>query len=294
MIKWLNYHHLHYFKVIATEGSISAASKTLLLGQSALSSQLKQLEESLGQKLFERLNKRLILTEAGRIALEYAESIFKTGEEFIQVFNEQSLSSKSHYRIGVVASAPKIIACQLMESAQKYGDNCFVSMSEETSEELFNKIMSLELDIALTNNLSVLQKNDVQIKQVGSSDVAIFAAKKFKHLSHNFPQSINGAPFILPTKHSKLRYDIEHSFRSLKIQYDLVGEVQDSSVKKMMGVNGIGLISLPEFAAKSYVDEGKLYKIGKLENIKEEYWLVSKKRTMKSNITEKFLELFQI
>ena len=83
MIKWLNYHHLLYFRTIATEGSISRASEKLSVGQSALSSQLKQLEESIGQQLFQRKGRSLELTEAGKVALEYAEEIFQKGEEFV-------------------------------------------------------------------------------------------------------------------------------------------------------------------------------------------------------------------
>lgn len=294
MIKWLNYHHLYYFRTIATEGSIARASEVLLVGQSALSTQLKNLEESLGQKLFERKNKSLILTEAGKLALEYSEEIFKKGEEFIQVFNDENLSSKSHYKIGVVASAPKVIACKLMESAQKYGDNCFISMSEETPEKLFQKINNHEIDIALTNSLSVLDKQDVQIKQVGSSNIGVYGSKKYAKLIKNFPCSLDGAPFILPTKHSKLRYDLEHTFQDLKIQYNLIAEVQDSSVKKLMGEHGKGLISLPEFAAGPLVKEGKLLKIGRLPKLKEEYWIITKKRTISSEISKLVFKNFLI
>ena len=294
MIKWLNYHHLLYFRVIATEGSIARASKELLIGQSALSTQLRQLEESLGQQLFQRKNKSLILTEAGKIALEYADEIFKKGEEFIQVFNQQNLSVKTHYKIGVVASAPKLIACQLMEQAQKYGNNCFVTMAEDTPENIVHRLSSHEFDLGLTNNLAVLGKDDLKVKSVGLSRICAYGARKFEKLIKDFPDSLNGQPFILPTKHSKLRYDLEHIFHQMRIQYDLIAEVQDSSVKKMMGEHAKGIIFLPEFAAKTLVKEGKLIKIGSLPELKEEYWLISKKRTITSPITEAMFAKFHI
>ena len=294
MVKWLNYHHLHYFKVIASEGSIVKASKILFVGQSSLSTQLKQLEDSLGQKLFERKNKRLVLTEAGRVALEYADDIFKKGEEFLQVFNEQNLSSRTIYNIGVIASAPKVIASSIMQLAKKYNDESIISMREDSPEELFKKVLTHELDIVLTNNLSHLEGVELQIKLVGTANISIYGAKKYEKLSKNFPQSLNGVDFILPTMHSKLRYDLEHIFREMGIKYKLVAEVQDSSVKKTLGIEGVGLISLPDFAAKPLVKEGKLYKIGSLKDIKEEYWLVAKKRTIKSAITEKLLSSYKV
>lgn len=151
-------------------------------------------------------------------------------------------------------------------------------MREDPPDELFKKIATHDLDIALTNNLTLLEKNDLEIKQVGTTQVSIYGSKKYKNLSKNFPNSLNGSEFILPTIHSKLRYDLEHSFRSMGIQYHLVAEVQDASVKKTMGIEGIGLISLPDFAAKPYIKEGKLFKIGSLKDVREDYWLISKKR----------------
>ena len=292
--KWLNYHHLYYFKVIATTGSIAKASEVLLVGQPALSSQLKQLEHSLNQKLFERKNKGLHLTEAGRVALEYAETIFKKGEEFLQVFNEQNLSSKTIYKVGVVASAPKILAGSLMQMAKKFGKDNLISMREDPPEELIKKISAHELDIALTNNLSSIRGDDLIVKKIGEDNVSIFGSKKFSKLKTNFPKSINGKDFILPTMHSKLRYDLEHTFRAMGVKYKLVAEVQDSSVKKALAMDGVGLISLPDFACKSYVKEKKLYKLGSLEDVVEEYWIVAKKRTIKSPITEKLLKEFKM
>ena len=96
---WLNYHHLYYFKVIATEGSIAKASKTLRLGQPTLSAQLKLLEDVIGQKLFERQNRRLILTDAGRVALDYANEIFRLGSELLDTINQRPVQGclEFHY-----------------------------------------------------------------------------------------------------------------------------------------------------------------------------------------------------
>ena len=97
--KWLNYHHLYYFKVIATTGSIAKASEILLVGQPALSSQLKQLETALGQKLFERRNKGLHLTEAGRVALEYAETIFKKEKSFSKFLTSKTSQAEPSIKL---------------------------------------------------------------------------------------------------------------------------------------------------------------------------------------------------
>lgn len=294
MIKWLNYHHLHYFRVIATQGSIAKASKVLNVGQPALSAQLKQLEENIGQELFERKNRSLVLTEAGKVALDYADEIFRKGEEFIQVFNQKSLSNKSVYKIGVVDSAPKQLTCWLTEEAQIADNECVVSLEEGTPKELNERLRSHELDIVLTNNLGFTGKDNIYSKSIGSYQVAAYGSKKFKKLDEDFPASLEGQPFILPTKHSKLRYDIEHSLMQHKIHYSLIAEVQDAAVKKLMAEHGTGIIFLPEFAARALVKEKKLYKIGIMDEVSEQYWLLAGKRTLKNPITDILMNKFEV
>ena len=294
MLKFLNYHHLLYFKEIANHGSMANASKALLIGQSTLSTQLKQLEDSLGQNLFERKNKKLILTEAGRVALEYADEIFKKGEEFLQVFNEQSITSRTVYRIGVVASAPKTFACNLMKLAKTYDKETIISMQEDNPNNLIEKIRNHKLDIALTNTINIHEQDDLLIKSVGAAQVSFYGAAEFKYLAKDFPKSLNKCPMILPTMHSKLRYDLEHAFRELGIKYQLAAEVQDSSVKKTLGIQGIGIIAISDFAADPLISEKKLFKIGEISKLKEEYFLISKKRKIKSPLTEEISNKYEI
>ncbi|MEX1099787.1 MAG: LysR family transcriptional regulator, partial [Bacteriovoracaceae bacterium] len=252
-MKWLNYHHLLYFREIAKEGSIAKASAKLLVGQPALSYQLKQLEESLGVLLFERKNRALVLTEAGTIALEYAEEIFNKGEEFLQAFNSKTFLEKSRYRLGALAGLPKTLVVKVLEEVKRLEPRCFVSTYEAESDELTEKLLKHELDLVITNDPG-RPVSDVYRKLAGSAPVSVYGSKKFEALQENFPDSLNEAPFILQTMHSKLRFDIEQVFMSNKIKYDLVAECQDSSVKKMLAQNHQGLIFMPEFAGAALVE----------------------------------------
>lgn len=293
MIKWLNYHHLLYFRVIATQGSLAKASQVLLVGQPALSAQLKQLEDSLGQKLFDRKNRSLILTEAGKIALEYADEIFKKGEEFVQVFNDKSLGLKQHYRLGIVDGAPKTLATTMIENAQVIGEKCFVSIEEGTPEVMMRSLIGHDFDLCITNNLKGITQ-ELEYVSLGRHQVCAFGSKDFLDIKKGFPQSLNDQKLILPTRHSKLRYDLEHFFKDHSIHYDLVAEVQDSAVKKLMGEHGMAIIFLPEFATKQLVSENKLFNLGNLSDVYEEFWLVYKKLTLKNPITEELVRTFKI
>ena len=96
------------------------------------------------------------------------------------MFNEQNLSSRTIYKVGVVASAPKILAGSLMQNAKKIGDDSVISMREDPPEELIRKISAHELDIVLTNNLSSIKGDDLIIKKIGEDNVSIFGSKKVR------------------------------------------------------------------------------------------------------------------
>lgn len=292
-MKWLNYHHLLYFRAIAKEGSISKASEKLLVGQPALSTQLKQLEESLGVLLFERKNRSLVLTEAGRVALDYAEDIFNRGEEFLHAFHSKKFQRKSRYRLGAIAGLPKSLVCRSITMVKEIESDCFVSTFEGDNGELIQRLLNHDLDLVLTNDPGKPDR-DVFRKQIGKAKVFVYGAPKFKELKDNFPKSLCGAPFVLQTMHSKLRYDIEQSFLSQNIQYDLVAECEDSTVKKALARMGEGLVFLPEFAAAGLLEDKSLIEIGAFEDLSEEYWLLSARKLIKNPITDKLLTSFQI
>lgn len=290
---WLNYHHLLYFWTIAKEGSIVKASDKLRIGASALSSQLKQLEDALNVKLFIRENRALKLTEPGKLALEYADEIFKKGEELLQVFNTRQFIDQSKYRVGALAGLPKSIVCDLLEKAKSFEPNCFVSTYEAKNEELLQALLNFELDVAITNDPGK-PISDITRKKIGASRVSIFAGHKYKSLIKNFPNSIKNESFILPTNHSKLRYDIEQLFLAKGITYKLVAECQDSAVKKTLACHNFGLVFLPEAAGMDLVSEKKLIKIGTIGELSEEYWILSAKKLVRNPITEEIFEKLRV
>jgi len=129
MSVWINYHHLYYFKTIAEEGSVSKAAEKLRLGQPTLSAQLKQFEENLGVQLFERQHKKLVLSEQGKIAFNYAKNIFKTGNEMYEALHDRLRPAKINLQIGALDSVPKELVTLLAEAAYKI-DSCHLNLIE--------------------------------------------------------------------------------------------------------------------------------------------------------------------
>jgi LysR family transcriptional activator of nhaA len=286
-MKWLNYHHLIYFREIARLGSISEASKHLSVGQPALSSQLKSLEESLGVALFERRNRKLILTPTGRVALEYANNISEMGQELLQVIHQKEFTTRTKLRIGVVDAVPKHMVSNILDYAHKK-TGCFLTVHEGDPDELLRELTNHHLDIILTDHMAPTLAN-IFSRRILKISVHAFAPKKFESLKKNFPKSLDNAKVILPTNHSKLRNDLEHFFQLNQIYVDKVAETQDSMLQKILATKGDGVIFLPRFAASEYIKEKKLLRIGSLHDIFVEYYLIHSKSTIKNPAVELLL-----
>lgn len=293
-MKWLNYHHLFYFRTIAKAGGIAKAAEKLRLGQPTLSTQLKQLEDALGRSLFERKNRSLVLTEAGKIALDYAENIFRTGDELLQVLEDGAVSGRTDVKIGALDSVPKRLLSNLVRAALKE-KNVTVSLLEGRGDELFRELFSHQLDLIVSNYPpSSLEFGRIYSRSLAKVPVAVFASAEFIGLKKKFPESLNGQPFILPTAHSKLRHDLDHYFKINGLRIIPIVETQDTSLQKLLGIDGLGLIPLPEFTAKDLVGEKKLVKLGTLQDVREEFWLISAARKIENPVAARLMKSFQL
>ncbi len=277
-MKWINYHHLIYFKEIALKGTISKASETLKVGQPALSSQLKNLEEYLGVELFERKNKRLHLTEAGKVTLEYATKISDLGQELIQIIDNKSFSERINLSVGALDSVSKHLICDIVDFAHKK-TGCFLSILEDSIESLLSQLVSHQIEIIISDHkLSNLENKQIYSKRIVHRPVVAYAPPQFKHLKRSFPKSLNGAPCIVPTKHSKLRHDVEHYLEIMGVEPEFIAETQDTALQKILAAKGEGVVFLPEFTTKDLVQNKKLIKLGVLDNVYVEYFLIYSKR----------------
>lgn len=292
MTPWINYHHLFYFKTIAEEGSVSKAAEKLRLGQPTLSSQLKQLEESLDTKLFDRRHKKLIITEQGKVALDYAKSIFQKGSEMYEVLQGNESSLKPHLRVGTLDSVAKQITMKFVKSSMDAGP-CQITLSEGSPEQMLELLLLHKIDVYITNaSPTGLNTRDLYIKRIKKEKVAFFASAKFKKLKKNFPESINHQNLVLPTYDSKLREDIDHWAKQHKLQLDILVESQDIGMKKLLAVEGFGIMAAAKHTVENQVKAKALYEIGSLNDVYEELYLVTAKRQRPNKVLKSAIDNF--
>lgn len=292
--QWLNYHHLYYFMTIAELNSISKAAEKLLLGQSTLSAQLKQFEDSLGVQLFERHHKKLILTEHGALALEYARNIFKMGGEMYEALHDRLKPSKINIELGALDSIPKQVMLQLTQAALKIAP-CSISLVEGKFEELMRDLSAHKVDLAITNFLPKLEATKgMYHKVISKRSLGIYGSPKFKKLRKNFPTSLDGQPLVLPTYDSQMRYDLEHWLKLNELTIDIIAETQDTALKKLMAVNDMAMIPAASHTVQNQVLAGELVLIGELNNVTEELYLISSQRKIANPIAAELMKSFML
>ena len=294
MRPWINYHHLLYFKTIALEGGIANAAKKLRLGQPTLSTQLKQFEITLGYELFDRSKRQLQLTEAGRLVLGYATEIFRLGDEMLDALSDRHVAAKIQVQIGVADAVPKHITLQLFHSAQAKHE-CVVSLAEGHTHELLRELRAHRIDLVLSNDPPhASEGGGIYAKNIARVPAVVCGAKKYAPLKSGFPSSLNQQPVILPSIQSKLRHAIDHYFQLNDISPNIVAEVQDTSLQKLMATHGDGLIILAAPAATELVDSRSLIELGTLADVYDELWLFAGKRRLENPVAARLMKEFRL
>lgn len=292
--QWLNYHHLYYFMIIAELNSISKAAEKLMLGQPTLSAQLKHFEDSLGVQLFERQHKKLILTEHGKLAFEYARNIFKMGGEMYEALHDRLKPSKINIQLGALDSIPKQVMLQLTQAALKIAP-CSISLVEGKFEELMRDLSFHKVDLAISNFLPKLEATKgLYHKVISKRPLGIYGSPKFKSLRKKFPQSLNDQPIVLPTYDSQMRYDLEHWLSLNEISVDVIAETQDTALKKLMATNNMAMIPAASHTVQRQVLSGELILIGELNNVTEELYLLSAHRKIANPVAAELMKTFSI
>lgn len=294
MKPWINYHHLYYFMTIAESGSISRAAEKLLLGQPTLSAQLKQFEDQIGVKLFSREHKRLVLTEHGTLALDYARNIFKMGGEMYEALHDRLRPNKISLQLGALDSVPKQIMLELTQAALT-SSPCTISLVEGKFDELLRDLISNKIDIAISNFLPSNEgTRGLHHRVISKTSLSIFGSKKFRKLRNDFPHSLQGQPFVLPTYDSQVRYNLEHWMRSNELNVEVIAETQDTALQQLIAVNDMALIPAAPHTVKPYLDSGELFEIGKLGTVFEELYLISAQRKISNPVASHLMKTFSL
>jgi LysR family transcriptional activator of nhaA len=282
-MRHLNYSHLQYFWTVAREGSIAKASASLHLTPQTISGQLKLLDEAVGQPLFNRVGRRLVLSDMGRVVYEYAEEIFSVGAELASVVRGSQMTGPSNLAVGIVSSMPKLIAERIVAPALMGEEPVRVRCHEASLEQLLSELAVHKLDLVLSDQpvpdgLSLKAYNH----RLGESSMWFFARRsEARRYRSRFPDSLTDAPMLLPSPHSALRRRLDDWFESHELAPRIVGEFDDSALLKAFGEAGAGIFAGPSVIAEEICRMYRMAAIGQTDEITERYYAISPERRLR-------------
>jgi LysR family transcriptional regulator, transcriptional activator of nhaA len=279
MAAFLNYHHLRYFRLIARELSITRAAERLNLSVPALSIQLRQLEESLGQKLFERERGGLRLTEAGRLALEYAETIGRSGDELMDVMrNRAPGATRQILRIGSVATLSRNFQVDFLKPAL-HRPGVEVVIRSGAQRDLLVALHAHEVDVVLSNSPA---RRDAETPWhshlLAEQPVALVGVPAWKRKKLSFPEDFREVPVILPSMESNTRASFDRLTAAAGVRPRVLAEVDDMAMLRLLAREGEGLALVPPVVVRDEIEDGLLVETHRIPQIRETFYAITPSR----------------
>ena len=278
----LNYKHLHYFWSVAKAGGIARACERLHLTPQTVSGQLGQFEETLGYRLFNRIGRRLEISDAGKVVVDYANEIFTLGEELAGVMRQPTESRMPQFRVGVSDAVPKSIAYRLLEPAVRLPEPPCMICREGKLGGLLAELAMHRLDIVIADGpmpsaLSIKGFSHL----LGESGISFFATKRLaaRHRAP-FPLCLDGAPMLLPGEDVALRSRLKQWLEAQGVHPRIVGEFDDGALQKAFGQGGIGIFAAPTAIADEVIQQYRVVAIGHTGEITEQFYAISVERRL--------------
>ncbi len=273
----LNYHHLMYFWIVAREGSIARATELLNLTQPTIRAQLRLLERSLGSKLFEHRGRRLELTDTGQAVYRYAEEIFPLGRELVNMVRGAGEERPPRFAVGILDSMPKLTTYRLLEPALQAMPGSRLIIRTGKTDRLLADLAVHSLDLVLADHpIAPSHGSRAYNHLLGEFGVTVFGtAELARRFRPNFPDSLEDAPFLLPTSNTALRRSLDDWFDRRDFGPSIVGEIEDFAVLQVLGLHGLGLFAAPSIVEEEVCRQYCVEVLGQLDRVYERFYAIS-------------------
>jgi LysR family transcriptional activator of nhaA len=249
----LNYHHLRYFREVAAEGHLGNAAARLNVSQSALSMQIRTLEDRLGHALFDRVGRKLVLTEAGHIALEHAERIFQAGDDLLSVLNRTGTKTPP-LRVGALSTMSRNFQLRFLQPLLG-ADTCGVVLKSGNTERLLGELEGLKLDVVLTTEIPRAGSNPGFAAQRITEQAVEIHARPERLQHRSLEALLQNEPFILPTENT-IRTGFENLVAKMQIRPNILADVDDMAMVRLLAREGAGVAIVPSVVLADEIAQG--------------------------------------
>lgn len=272
----LNYNHLRYFWVVAHEGGLNRAAERLNVAQSALSLQIKTLEEQIGHRLFERAGRRMTLTEAGRIALDYADTVFKAGEEMMMTLAGRGTAERQAFRVGAVTTLSRNFQLRFLQPLMSRRDVELIVRSG-VLRDLLAQLENHTLDVVLANDSAprdAMARFRTQL--LDSQPVSLVGRPRRRKF--RFPRDLAETPVLLPSADSGMRFAFDRAMEAAGVRPLIHAEVDDMAMLRLLARERDGLALVPPIVVRDELEAGVLVEHFRLPDVQERFYAIVSKR----------------
>nr|WP_316644020.1 LysR family transcriptional regulator [uncultured Roseateles sp.] len=285
-----SYRHLYYFWVVAKEGGIARAAERLGMAVQTVSTQVRELERSLGHSLLKPAGRGLVLTEAGNAAMRQAELIFQLGEQLPGVVREAVSSPSVRLAVGISDGLPKLVIHRLMQPVL-HEPRLRLLCHEADFADLLADLALHRLDVVLADRPVPANPNlKVYSHALGASALGWYASSGwFEAARAGFPQSLAEVPVLLPTAHVAVRGRIDQWFERLGVRPRVVGEFEDSALLKTFGAGGMGVFPAAELVHDELVHRYDVQRVGHCNGVEEQYFAIGTEKKVSHPLVQRLL-----
>lgn len=286
----LNYHHLRYFWAVARTGSVTRAAETLRVSQSAISVQLRQLEDQLGHALFQRQGRQLELTEAGRIALGYAEAVFRAGDELVQTLKGRPGMDRQVLHVGAITTLSRNFQLDLLSPLLARPEVELVVRSGLLSD-LLADLANHGLDLVLSNLPAPRDAHSQwQSFLLREEAASLVSPPQLGRKSLRFPEDLDGARVVLPSLDSHLRHGFDRAVERAGVRLSVAAEVDDMTMLRLLARESTALALVPPIVVKEELDQGTLVERCRIPEISETFYATVPKRLFPNPLVDLLLD----
>ena len=274
----LNYNHLRYFWAVAHEGSLTRAAQHMNLSQSALSVQIQKLEHQVGHPLFERVGKKLVLTEAGGIALDYADTVFKAGEELLSTLQGRPPASRQVLRVGALTTLSRNFQLEFLRPLVGRADVELIVRSGNI-RDLLAQLEAHTIDVVLANSAAPVDaRSSLRNHLLNEQPVSLVGRPRNSGQRFRFPDDLRTEPLLLPSLDSDIRVAFDLVLERAGIRPAILAEVDDMAMLRLLAREREGVTLVPPIVVRDELDAGVLVEHCRIPEVTERFYAIVQKR----------------
>jgi len=288
-MKSLNFNHLRYFWAVAHETNLTRAAERLNLSQSALSVQIHKLEHQLGHPLFERVGRRLVLTEAGRIALDYADTVFQAGDELMSTLDGRPRTSRQVLRVGALTTLSRNFQLEFLRPLVGRPDVELIVRSGAT-RDLLAQLEAHALDVVLSNSAA---RRDARLglrnHLLNEQPVSLVGRPRPGRPPFRFPEDLRNEPILLPSLDSDIRLGFDRLLELAEIRPVILAEVDDMAMLRLLAREREGVTLVPPIVVRDELEAGVLIEHCRIPQLTECFYAIVQNRRFPNQLLGELL-----